>query len=62
VALDTGQMMYSYLLNPQGATMPHVYVIDAGGMIRADYEYTALTRDVFEGKALFTDIDRLLKK
>jgi hypothetical protein len=33
-----------------------------GGSIRADYEYTALTRDVFEGNALFTDIDRLLKK
>ena len=62
VALDMGQMMYSYVLNPQGANLPHVYVIDAGGYIRADYEYTALTRDVFEGKALFTDIDRLLKK
>jgi len=62
VALDQGQMMFSYLRTPQGANMPHVYVIDAGGYIRADYEDTALTRDVFEGKALFTDIDRLLKK
>jgi peroxiredoxin len=62
VALDEGQMMFSYILNPNGASMPHVYVIDAGGYIRADYEYSALTRDVFEGKALFDDIDRLLKK
>jgi peroxiredoxin len=62
IALDEGQMMFSYILNPQGATLPHVYVIDAGGIIRADYEYSALTRDVFEGKALFGDIDRLLKK
>lgn len=62
VLLDQGQMMYSYLRSPQGATMPHVYVIDANGYIRADYEYTALTRDVFEGKALFYDIDRVLKK
>src|ERR1017187_132104 len=62
VALDQGQMMFSYLRTPQGLNLPHVYVIDAGGYIRADYEYNALTRDVFEGKALFTDIDRLLKK
>jgi len=62
VALDQGQMMFSYLRNPQGAAMPHVYIIDAGGSIRADYEYSALTHEVFEGKALFTDIDRVLKK
>ncbi|MGO9232058.1 MAG: peroxiredoxin family protein [Bryobacteraceae bacterium] len=61
VALDMGQMMYSYVRTPSG-NLPHVYVIDANGDIRADYEYSALTRDVFEGKALFTDIDRLLKK
>jgi hypothetical protein len=42
--------------------MPRVFVIDAGGFIRADYEYSVLTREVFEGKALFTDIDKLLKK
>jgi peroxiredoxin len=62
VALDMGQMMYSYVLSPQGANLPHVYVIDPAGDIRADYEYTLLTRDVFEGNALFADIDRLLKK
>ena len=62
VALDQGQMMYSYLRTPQGANLPHVYVIDANGYIHVDYEYSGLTRDVFEGKALFSDIDRLLKK
>jgi peroxiredoxin len=62
VALDQGQMMFSYLRTPQGNNLPHVYVIDAGGYIRADYEYTALTRNVFEGTALFADIDRVLKK
>jgi len=62
VAMDMGQMMYSYVLNPQGTELPHVYVIDAAGYIRGDYVYNALTRDVFEGKALFSDIDRLLKK
>jgi len=62
VALDQGQMMFSYLRDPKGATMPHVYVIDAEGYIRADYAYSVLTRDVFEGRALFNDLDRLLKK
>ncbi|MGB7762085.1 MAG: TlpA disulfide reductase family protein [Bryobacteraceae bacterium] len=62
VALDMGQMMYSYVRSPQGANLPRVYIIDAHGYIRADYEYNAVTREVFEGKALFGDIDRLLKK
>ena len=62
IALDEGQMMFSYALSPEHIELPHVYVIDAAGIIRADYEYSALTRDVFEGNALFSDIDRLLKK
>ena len=62
VALDEGQMMFSYTLNPGSIALPHVYAIDAAGVIRADYEYSLLTRDVFEGKGLFSDIDRLLKK
>lgn len=62
VVMDMGQMMYSYVLNPQGANLPRVYIIDQAGYIRGDYEYNALTREIFEGKALFTDIDRLLKK
>ena len=61
VALDQGQMMFSYVRAQKG-DLPHVYIIDPEGFIRGDYEYTALTRDVFEGKGLFTDIDRLLKK
>jgi hypothetical protein len=61
VVLDEGQMMFSYVL-AQKSDMPRVFVIDAGGFIRADYEYSVLTREVFEGKALFTDIDKLLKK
>jgi hypothetical protein len=50
------------LRTPQGANLPHVYVIDGAGFIHGDYEYSVLTRDVFEGKALFSDIDKLLKK
>ena len=39
---------------------PHVYLIDGNGMIQGDYLYGITTRDVFEGKALFQEIDRLL--
>jgi peroxiredoxin len=62
LVMDMGQMMYSYVMSPQGTDLPHVYIIDANGYIRSDYVYNALTREVFEGKGLFADIDRLLKK
>jgi hypothetical protein len=39
---------------------PHVYLIDANGMIQGDFLYGLTTRDVFEGKGLFLEIDRLL--
>jgi peroxiredoxin len=58
--LDQGQMMYSYILSPEHADLPHVYVIDANGYIRFDYVYDFTTRDIFEGKGLFQSIDRLL--
>jgi len=62
VALDEGQMMFSYTRNPGSITLPQVYVIDAEGTIRAEYEYSALARSIFEGTGLFTEIERLLKK
>ncbi|MGA2146081.1 MAG: TlpA disulfide reductase family protein [Bryobacteraceae bacterium] len=59
ILFDQGQMAYSYI---RSMTMqfPHVYLIDANGMIQGDYLYGLTTRDIFEGKALFTEIDRLL--
>ena len=39
---------------------PHVYLIDAKGMIHRDWVYSVTTKDVFEGKTLFTEIDRML--
>jgi peroxiredoxin len=59
ILFDSGQMMYSYVLNPKVA-FPHIYVIDGGGNIRFDYAYDVTTRDVFEGKGLNAAIDRLL--
>jgi peroxiredoxin len=62
LVMDQGQMMFSYLLSPKGADLPHVYIIDPNGFIRADYVYDVTTRDIFEGKALFTELDKVLGK
>jgi len=60
VVMDQGQMMYSYLLSPKPADLPHVYIINSNGYIRGDFVYDISTRDIFEGKALFAEIDRVL--
>jgi peroxiredoxin len=59
ILFDSGQMMYSYVLDPK-ILFPHSYVIDGRGAIRFDYVYDVTTHDVFEGKGLNTAIDRLL--
>ncbi len=63
VLYDCGQVMASYLRlesAKQAVDMPHAYVIDAQGRIRGDHTYSLLTRPVFEGDALFADLDALL--
>ena len=62
LVMDQGQMMFSYIQSPKGADVPHVYVIDPNGYIRADYVYSITTHDIFEGKGLFDEIDKLLRK
>jgi peroxiredoxin len=59
ILLDTGQMAYSYVLTPN-LTFPRLYIIDAAGMIRAEHEYSPLTREIFEGSGLGPAIGRLL--
>jgi hypothetical protein len=41
-------------------SFPKLFLIDAAGMIRADHEYSPVTRDIFEGDGLGPAIDRLL--
>jgi peroxiredoxin len=45
ILFDAGQMMFSYALSPN-VEFPHVYLIDANGVIRYDYAYDVTTRDV----------------
>jgi peroxiredoxin len=63
ILFDSGQAAASYLkAGPQSGaiSVPHVFLIDAQGMIRNDYEYSPLTKDIFEGKGLFAELDRML--
>lgn len=60
---DCGQVTASYYkATPQKPTVnfPHLFIIDAQGIIRNDYGYDMLTRDIFEGKGLFRELDRML--
>jgi thiol-disulfide isomerase/thioredoxin len=59
IVFDMGQMAYSYILKPS-VDLPHIYIVDQNGFIRADYGYGVTTRDIFEGKQLFTELDRLV--
>jgi len=59
ILFDAGQMAYSYFRS-QSFDNPHIYLIDANGTIRGDFGYGPMTTEIFEGKALFAEIDRLL--
>lgn len=63
VLFDCGQASASYLkVTPQNPTVnvPHLFVIDGQGTIRNDFGYEFDTRNIFEGDALYAEIDRLL--
>jgi len=63
VVFDCGQASASYLkVTPQNPTVsvPHLFLIDAQGMIRNDFAYGFDTKTIFEGDGLDTEIDHLL--
>jgi hypothetical protein len=61
ILFDCGQVAYSYL-KPTSAsiTIPHVFLIDGEGMIRSDFAFGNDTLEIFQGKGLFAEIDKLL--
>jgi thiol-disulfide isomerase/thioredoxin len=61
ILFDAGQMAFSYVRSGN-LEFPHVYLIDANGYIQGDYLYSLTTRDIFEGRGLFNEIDRMLTK
>ena len=64
ILFDCGQIAASYVHwmpgQAGGFDLPRVFLIDATGVIRRDLEYNALTKEVFEGRGLFAEIDKLL--
>ncbi len=63
VLFDSGQMAISYFkATPQnpGVDLPHVFIIDGNGWIVSDFGYGFATKNIFEGQALFPELDRLL--
>ncbi len=64
IACDQGQMTISYFNAKPGQgkiSVPHLFLVDADGMIRNDWAYDESDHSVFEGPALFAEIDKLLK-
>jgi peroxiredoxin len=59
ILFDSGQVAYSYVLTGT-LLFPHLYIIDGGGIMRRDYLYGPLTREIFEGDQLAAEINRLL--
>ena len=63
ILFDCGQVSASYLkVTPKNPSVdvPHVFLIDGQGIIRSDFGYGPATKDIFEGRALFGLIDKLL--
>ena len=64
IICDMGQMTISYLNARPGQSkvdVPHLFLIDQAGMIRNDFAYSDQDKAVFEGPALYPQIDKLLK-
>ena len=59
ILFDSGQVAYSYVLTGK-INFPQLYMIDGGGIIRRDYMYGPLTREVFEGDQLAVEVSRML--
>ncbi len=65
ILFDCGQVSSSYYkATPQHSEIkvPHLFIIDARGMIQNDYAYSPLTKGIFEDRDLFEELDRMLTK
>lgn len=63
VLLDSGQVTISYFkATPEkpDITVPHLFIINAKGIIQDDYSYGPLTKGIFEGRDLFSELDHML--
>jgi thiol-disulfide isomerase/thioredoxin len=60
--LDCGQVGVSYLRPSPGqnVNMPHLYLINGDGWIVNDFEYSPSTKEIFEGRGLYAELDKML--
>ena len=65
ILFDCGQIAASYVHWQPGKSggfdIPRVFLIDGTGTIRRDLEYNVLTKEIFEGRGLFAEIDKILQ-
>jgi peroxiredoxin len=63
ILFDCGQVAFSYIrpdpLRP-AINIPHIFLVDRDGVIRADFELGPNTQEIFAGAGLFKEIDRIL--
>ena len=57
--MDMGQVAASYV-RVASLNFPHIYLVDGEGMIRGNWEYGSLAKDIFEGNGLSREIDKVL--
>ena len=65
ILFDCGQVAASYLqVTPSNPSVdvPHFFVIDKDGMIREDYGYNQLQKDLFEGEGIYKILDKYVSK
>lgn len=58
---DSGQAAYTYVLSGQ-ISLPRVWIIDAAGMIAKDVSYSDQTKDFFEKRGIFAEIEKVLAR
>jgi len=64
IVCDQGQVAISYFNARPGQEhidVPHLFLVDKNGMIRADFGYEESNRAVFEGPGLEREIEKLLR-
>jgi peroxiredoxin len=63
VLFDCGQVAAAYYKaspsNPS-ISFPHLFVVDPQGRIVQDWGYNLLNRDIFEGRGLFRELDKIM--
>jgi peroxiredoxin len=59
VLFDCGQVAYSYLMRGS-INVPHVFLVDREGVIRHDIGYSESLKDIFEGRGLFAEFEKLV--